>query len=294
MDDPRLGDLIVQHRINDPKVVLIGFPSDEGVRRNGGRPGAAEAPQHIRKALYKLTPDGNNAVRFSRLLEHTLDTGDLEVTGDLESDHQRLGNEVAKWIGQGAVPIVLGGGHETAFGHFLGYAESGLDVRILNVDAHADVRPLKKGLAHSGSPFYQALEDPGNRCKKYTVLGLNPWSVTNTHLRYIDSKQGTYCWSQDLTEAIVDNALQSDKGRLMVTLDMDVVDQSAAPGVSAPATLGIKPAMFLYAAYAAGKSPAVSSFDISEVNPRYDVDSRTTRLAALAIWHFLKGLAERV
>src|SRR5437016_5225101 len=58
-DDPRLGDLIEFWR-GDPaalrpgRAVLIGFPQDEGVRRNHGRAGAAEAPGEIRRWLYRL------------------------------------------------------------------------------------------------------------------------------------------------------------------------------------------------------------------------------------------------
>jgi hypothetical protein len=41
-DDPRLGALIVPGEVGD--IVVVGFPADEGVRRNGGRTGAAGAP----------------------------------------------------------------------------------------------------------------------------------------------------------------------------------------------------------------------------------------------------------
>ncbi|HLR26945.1 MAG TPA: hypothetical protein VK112_13855, partial [Fodinibius sp.] len=55
--DPRMGHLLAHQQESSPKVVLLGFPSDEGVKRNGGREGAAEAPDEIRKELYKMTPD---------------------------------------------------------------------------------------------------------------------------------------------------------------------------------------------------------------------------------------------
>src|SRR3712207_7676746 len=44
-------------------------------------------------------------------------------------------------------------GHETGYGHFLGYARARKQVWILNWDAHPDVRELKDGQGHSGSPL---------------------------------------------------------------------------------------------------------------------------------------------
>ncbi|HEV2873534.1 MAG TPA: class I SAM-dependent methyltransferase, partial [Thermoleophilaceae bacterium] len=46
------------------------------------------------------------------------------------------------------------------------------EVEILNWDAHADVRELKQGQAHSGSPFRQAIEDASRVCRRYSVAGL--------------------------------------------------------------------------------------------------------------------------
>ena len=151
-DDPRLGRwLAAQH--------------DAGVRRNGGRPGAALGPDAIRHALYRLTPDAEHPESFAALLDHTADLGDIDVTGDVEADQERLGAVLAPLLADGVVPVVLGGGHETAYGHFLGYVGAERDVEILNWDAHADVRNVGDG-AHSGSPFRQALEHPSGGCDK--------------------------------------------------------------------------------------------------------------------------------
>ncbi len=159
-DDPRLGQLLGKNLGSDesPVCVIIGFPSDEGVQRNGGRKGAALAPTEIRKALYKLTPDAESSRTFSDLLGKTIDAGDLKVSDRLESDQNALAEVIAGYLEQDTIPIILGGGHETAFGHFLGYAEARLKTSIFNLDAHTDVRPLKNNQPHSGSPFRQAME----------------------------------------------------------------------------------------------------------------------------------------
>ncbi len=294
-------------RSEDTQVVLVGFPSDEGVRLNGGRPGAAAGPDAIRRALYKLTPDAQCFDAFVDLLAHTADLGDLAVTGDVERDQERLGEALAPHLKHGGVPIVLGGGHETTYGHFLGYARAGRDVSLLNWDAHADVRPRKEGRPHSGSSFRLALEHPSGRCRSYCAAGLLPQSTARAHLEYINVHEGTYYWRSQITETLVDRLyaegveprktsnpdVHDPRPSCLASFDLDAVDQAAAPGGRAPAAKGLAPRRWLYAAEQAGRCPHVASMDLVELNPRFDADGRTARLAALTVWHFLRGLAER-
>jgi formiminoglutamase len=74
---------------------------------------------------------------------------------------------------------------------------------------------------------------------------------------------------------------------------MDVLDQSVAPGVSAPAVGGLAQGLILELAVAAGRSPKVKSFDLVEVNPSVDESERTSRLAGVILWKFLSGLVQR-
>ncbi len=292
-DDPRLGHWLAGNRVltGATRVALVGFPSDEGVRRNGGRPGAADGPRALREALYRMTPDAGDG--FAALLDRTVDLGDLPVSGNVEADQEALGAIVGSLLERGVLPILLGGGHETAYGHFLGYVEVGRDVRILNWDAHADVRPLKAGRAHSGSPFYQALTHPSARCAGYTVAGLHPWRVAAAHRAFIGAHGGTVVGLADLSPARIHTLATSLPGPAMATFDLDLVDAAAAPGVSAPGVGGLEAGRWLLAAEACGGSPAFTSFEVVELNPRYDEGGRTAALAALTVWHLLRGLASR-
>ena len=295
-DDPRIGQLISfgEQNIKNKGVVIIGFPSDEGVKRNGGRPGAADAPNEIRKVLYKMTPDAENPEASIALFGQVSDVGNFDVSGDLEKDQAAFGQTIGGYIEKGIIPIILGGGHETAFAHFMGYAEAVKKTAILNMDAHTDVRPLKEGKAHSGSPFRQALEHESNCCEKYLVAGLQPHAVAASHLKYIDGHEGSYLFRDEINITSISGLFHEHESKnLMVTFDMDAVDQSQAPGVSAPCVNGLPADLWLMAAYLAGKNEQVSSFDISEVNPAYDRDGQTSKLAALTVWNFLLGLSQR-
>jgi formiminoglutamase len=78
-----------------------------------------------------------------------------------------------------------------------------------------------------------------------------------------------------------------------VSVDADAVRMMDVPGVSAPNPVGVIGEDILFCARLAGRSLAVSSFDLVEINPRFDRDGQSACWAALVIWHFLIGLAQR-
>ncbi len=192
---------------------------------------------------------------------------------------------------------MLGGGHETAYGHFLGYVRAGRAVTLLNWDAHTDVRPLRPEGGHSGSPFRQALLHPSGLARGYAVAGLLPQSVAADHLAFIADHQGRFVFRDALDAAAIRAAYRAQPGAgpvgVLASFDIDAVDQGQAPGVSAPAAGGMSSDLWLMAAHQAGRNHAVTSADIVETNPALDRDGQTARLAALTVWWILRGLAER-
>ena len=148
--------------------------------------GAAEGPAAIRQALFKLTPDAEQYDAFVDLLrQHGRSRRRRRQPATSKRIRSARPRCSPRTWSAGRSPIVLGGGHETAYGHFLGYVRAGQRIAILNWDAHPDVRPLKDGQGHSGSPFRQALEHASGSCDGYTVAGLNPPSVARAHLDYL-------------------------------------------------------------------------------------------------------------
>jgi formiminoglutamase len=304
-DDPRLGEFVTFGLKGEPPLgagrpVLIGFPQDEGVRRNQGRPGAAAAPAAIRHWLYRLTPsDASSGADLSDL--GMLDASDVRMVGELEATQQALGEVVAGVLGAGAVPIVLGGGHETVFGTYLGYVLAGRPVALLNLDAHLDVRPYPDGRGHSGSPFRQAIEHPTHPLPGhgYVCLGVQPQSVSREHLDYVLGRGGVVEWAEDVRGDLGGHfqrqceRLRAERCLIHVSLDADVATAADVPGVSAPNPVGLAGAELIACARLAGGTPGVSSFDLVEINPQFDRDGQSARWAAVVIWHFLAGLARR-
>jgi len=293
--DVRIGDIIGSRVGEDgtPAAVIAGFPCDQGVALNAGRVGAAKAPDLIRRALYRFTPRPDGGENFVDLIESIYDLGNVMPRRTVEESQAHLAETLAPWLSKGIPAIILGGGHETAFGHFLGYVQNGLAVEILNWDAHPDVRELHAGRAHSGSSFRLALTHPSGLCRGYTVAGLLRHMTGGKHLRFLHDMKANVYWGRDLSLGLIEQIFARLTSRCLVSFDMDAVDQAFAPGVSSPATGGMLPELWLHAARLAGRCPYVTSVEIVEVNPTHDLDEQTVRLAGLTLWHFLDGLADR-
>lgn len=276
----RWHQIIAQGRPTPGGVTLIGFRSDEGVRRNHGRVGAADGSRAIRAAMASM------AVRADL---QAADLGNVEVIGDaLEQGQAQLSARVRDVLDAGSLPIVLGGGHETAFGTYAGLRNSrlaaGKTIGILNIDAHFDLRASDRPT--SGTPFRQIAEEEEalGYPFKYGVLGINPHGNTHALFRTAEKYGVRYLLDEDCTDAGRARAFAEEfidsADLLYLTVDLDVLPAQVAPGVSAPAALGVPLATVLDVCHLATGCGKLAAADVVELNPRFDIDNRTSRVAA--------------
>lgn len=270
-------------------VALLGFGSDAGVRRNRGRPGASRGPAAIRGALANLAWHGTGPL---------YDAGDLSCRGDaLESAQQALGDRVAGLLDAGHFPVVLGGGHEVAFGSWLGIASflaarrSRPRLGIINFDAHLDLRDPTGG-GSSGTPFAQIAEacNQRNWPFQYACLGISRASNTRALLQRAE-RLGAMVWEdrairESTLEAIADQLrrFMAACDHLYLTIDLDVLPSWEAPGVSAPAARGVPMALLEALTEPVRDSGKLLLAELAEMNPQYDIDHRTARAAARLVW----------
>ena len=256
---------------------LIGFCSDEGVRRNNGRIGAAKAPDTLRAALANMPwrlPKGN----------HLADAGNIICQGtQMEAAQLALGETVRDYLAKDVTPIILGGGHETFYGHYLGarsYLGKEKRLGIINIDAHFDLRPYEN-VPSSGTMFRQVLENDSNA--GYLVLGIQRYGNTESLFQTADALGCDYVFEDELDTMNIENVIHSFAEKhdaVIVTLCMDVVDAAAAPGVSAPSPFGLNPKVVREIIQHAVGNQKTLSFDIAEINPSLDPDGRTVKLGA--------------
>lgn len=303
--DVRMGDLVLRKMegyVPEVKIGLLGVPEDEGVRRNKGRIGARSAPTEIRRALYKLTPFSPDQIAANGIPAlRIFDFGDIREGRSLEETHERLEYAVEIMMGEGILPIVLGGGHDISYPNFCGFSKSASQTGVVNIDAHLDFRnPVPE--RHSGTSFRQMLDDEHKKLLPTNLVefGIQPFANVAEHFQDM-VQRGVVILTLDHIRAkglsqVFDSVLRiaSDgTARVMVSFDIDAVRSADAPGVSAPSPVGLFAEDILQAAFLTGKHALVQLIDIAEVNPAYDVDGKTAKLAALVIMHFLSGFLQR-
>jgi formiminoglutamase len=179
--------------------VLLGVPEDVGVKANNGRTGTASAYESALKNLVNI--QHNKFCKGSNLLI----LGELDVIKEMEQAAnldaskkedkkllfklvEQIDKEVSHVVHQiikaGKIPIIIGGGHNNAYGNIKGLAlAKGKPVNVINFDAHTDFRVLEG--RHSGNGFSYAYEE--GFLKNYFIFGMHENFISKGVLSTIKS-----------------------------------------------------------------------------------------------------------
>jgi formimidoylglutamase len=280
------------------RCALLGLPDDLGVRLNGGRPGARGGPTALRAVLarYGVPWDG---LRQQALDVPIYDAGDVApAAGDDErallETHARVEGAVAELQRLGMVTLCVGGGHDLSLPSVSAASSAaGQPLGGVNLDAHLDVRER----VGSGMPFRRLIESQKLEPRRFLELGLGRFVNDQRDLEWLRAQGGSAVYAQTLFERGLDAqaivACASAGGPAFLSIDLDALDQSVAPGVSAPNPLGVSVWDAARLAEAAGACPAVRHFDLMELNPAVDQDGKTARAACSLLLHFVAGLCQR-
>lgn len=291
-EDPRLGELALSHR--DPQqtdVQIFGWPDDEGIRLNGGRPGAAEAPDRIRRSLYRMTPSLSPA-DSPRLW----DRGNLRAAEiSLTARHEQARELCRKAYEMKHRCLSLGGGHDYGFPDSAAFVESALGEGkrplVINFDAHLDVRPFKTE-PHSGTPFRRLLTEFGNRFD-FLEIGLQPQCNSRQHAAWAESQGAELWWIHEvsnlptLQKRLSEWAFHRRSQPTFLSLDIDAIESSHAPGCSQSWAFGMEPRAVQICFQVLAAHVDLRGLGIYEVSPPLDQDDRTSKLAALFAYQFL-------
>jgi len=165
--------------------VLLGIPEDVGVRANYGRPGAASAWESAIKSIANIQHNrfckGSQIIILGTIEVKSLmeEAKSLSFNNTLERKKlsqlvEQIDKEVVHIVTNiikcGKIPIIIGGGHNNAYGNIKGTALGlGKPINVINFDAHSDFRILEG--RHSGNGFSYAFEE--GFLKKYFIFGLH-------------------------------------------------------------------------------------------------------------------------
>ncbi|WP_395044035.1 formimidoylglutamase [Flavobacterium sp.] len=192
---PKEQDVVSFLKKCTQQFVLFGIPEDIGVRANYGRPGTASAWENAIKSIANIQHN-----RFCRGSEIVV-LGQLNVSQEMNEvqgldfhniqDRKKMSELVVKIdkevshliatiVKAGKTPIVIGGGHNNAYGNIKGTAlANGKPINAINFDAHSDFRILEG--RHSGNGFSYAYEE--GFLKNYFIFGLHECYTSKSVLK---------------------------------------------------------------------------------------------------------------
>lgn len=269
---------------------LIGFASDEGIKRDSGRSGAAHGPLVIRKALSGLAWHHQRKV---------YDAGDIWCEEEqLIIAQSQLAGHVAHLLHSGLQPLVLGGGREMVWACYqgmtryisTGQAESAVGIISLSSRlALANDHPRPSAL----SVYYQVARycEERNMDFPYFCIGVDEQVTSADEFdRAVEYgvlwRLSSHCEPDDFSAIRQDVAqFLSSLDYLYLSISLDLFSVSAAPGVSSPSPFGLDARsglrlLRLVLEEAQRAEVPLLLADIAECNPLEDVDGRTARLAA--------------
>jgi agmatinase len=253
-----------------PAVHLIGLPTDQN---SSFERGAALAPAAIREALWSdrgnLSTDSGLEVGADIDL---VDRGDLPLSDyDVVDDDAKIAQAISDVMALDAVPIALGGDHAVTYPLVGAIAATHGPVSILHFDAHPDLYADFEGNPRShASPFARIME--AGHAKRLVQVGIR---TLTRHCREQANRFGV----EILPMTGFDRAqVPVVDGPLYISVDLDGIDPSEAPGVAHPEPGGLTVREVL-AVLACQKAHVVGA-DIVELNPNRDVNGVTAILAA--------------
>jgi agmatinase len=253
--------------LQEADFVLIGVADETG--NHSPRAGARKGPEAIRKVAQDRCVFKRKG-RFSlaqvgkdRITQKIHDYGDVP---------KKKIAKVIEVISKDKIPITIGGDHSITAEILKGIKD---EVTIIYFDAHPDIVSSMHG--YYGSVLSDIEVDLGNSIE----IGVREPEIEE--LKNIKKTRIHVVYAEDFVERSLKDIWQeirsTVKGKVYVSIDLDVFDPAYAPGVCAPVPGGLNFNQALYLLKRIMSEIDVVGFDIMELNPRYDKDEMTAHLA---------------
>jgi len=227
---------------------------------------------------------------------------------------KNLAAMVGKALDEGMLPVVLGGDHSIAVGTVAGAAshfhQQGKRIGVIWLDAHADMNTPESSPSGNVHGMPLAAITGSGPTELIDLAGFRPMveprHVSLVGTRDLDAKErrlakesGVHVFTmRDIDERgmreVMTEALRfasDDTAGAAVSLDMDFIDPSDAPGVGTPVRGGVTYREAHLALEMIADSRAMISFELVEINPVIDVHNTT---ATLGVELILSGLGKKI
>ncbi len=281
-------------------IAVLGIPFDEGV---GFRPGARFGPRAIREysmrfAYFDLAaPERGywDLEKRKRLLTEAtiVDCGDVDIVPlDRAYVYDQIDAGVKRILGQGAFPVFLGGDHSVTYPVVAAF-EGGGPLSIVQLDAHLDRRDAVVSSRYGhGSPMRRIGEL--SFIESISTIGLRGLRAPEHDFYEAESRGDVLIPAHEVHQKGADAAVDAvpPMDRCYVTIDIDALDPSIAPGTGTPEADGLSYRQIKTILSGIAKKSQVVGFDLVEVNPGLDPSGRTALFAAQLCVEFLGAIFE--
>jgi agmatinase len=278
-------------------VAIVGAATDDLV---SDRPGTRFGPRAIRAAG---CPPGHHLTAgidaFAAL--RIVDFGDAAVVpGDAAASHEAIEQIVAQVLAAGAIPVILGGDHSIAEPDIRAVAATHGPVGLVHFDAHTDTASQVFGVARShGTPMYRLVEQGAVDPARYVQIGLRGYWPGEREFAWQREKGITSLFMDDVRrlsiEGVVARAVAVvGSGPAFLSVDIDVLDPSFAPGTGTPEPGGMDVGELMATVRALATELELVGAELVEVIPTGIGSADITALAAdRIVREILTGIALR-
>ena len=284
-----------------PAVALIGVPFDgASVVRTGSRHG----PDAVRLALQNYTTFATSTGTTIEGVD-AADVGDLDVVlTDMTTTFRRLRDTVQALVSAGTLVVAVGGDHSITWPMLEGVtaAVPSRQIGVIHFDAHHDLRESHFGAESSGVPFRKALGFEGSPLlgRNLVQIGIAEFANAPGHAEYAREQGVTVIGNVEVFErgldACVEDALEragDGTEAIYVTIDVDAIDHSQAPGTAAPNPNGLDARDLYRGVRRIARRPEVLGMDVVEISPTLEAGNLTGNVGAMLALSFLAGVSER-
>ena len=269
---------------DDVSAVIYGAPMDYTVSY---RPGARFGPEKIRSVSVSLE-------EYSPYLDRSMsdinfyDAGDLALPfGNVDKSLQMIYEATKKIHDDKKFPIMLGGEHLVSLPAIQATYESFKNLKVIHLDAHADLRDDYEGEANSHATVIKKVADLIGASNVFQ-LGIR----SGTEEEFVYGKMNTNFYFNQLIEPLDEVVGKCGTEPVYITLDIDILDPAFAPGTGTPEAGGFSTRDLLYAFNKFSKLNVVG-FDLVEVAPPYDHADITSVAAAKFVREALLGFVKK-
>ncbi|XP_054719229.1 guanidinobutyrase-like [Uloborus diversus] len=271
-------------------VGIIGIPMDIGT---SNRPGTRFGPRQIRteSSLLRACNATTGDQPFSKL--QIADLGDIPFTMyDIKQAMKDIKAFTSKVLAQNCTPVTMGGDHTITYPLLQAMKEKYGPIGLVHVDAHADCSDTMMDckIAH-GTPFRRAVEEGLLDCSRVVQIGLRGTTYATNEYQW-GKDQGfrivlaEECWHGTLVPLMDDVRKQMGTSPVYVSLDIDALDPSFAPGTGTPEIAGLTTIQMLEIIRGL-KGLNLIGGDLVEVSPPYDTTGNTALTAANMLFELI-------